>query len=74
MCVSDLSSCNLIGLASSLAIAVGENLTSNEVAILGAFFTAFADNLAIIATIKSRDEEQDTTQCPNRDRYKWDIF
>lgn len=65
MCFSDLSSCNLIGLASSLAIAVGEDLTSDEASILSAFFNAFADNLAIIAS---------TTQCPNRDRYKWDIF
>ena len=72
MCVSDLSSCNLIGLASSLAIAVGENLTSNEVAILGAFFTAFADNLAIIASTKARDESQNTTQCPKKNRPQWD--
>lgn len=56
MCFSNLSSCNLIALASSLAISVGENLTSDETAILAAFFTAFADNLAIIATTKARDE------------------
>lgn len=58
MCFSDLSSCNLIGLSSSLAIAIGEDLTANEASILAAFFTAFADNLAIIATTKARDEEQ----------------
>ena len=52
MCFSDLSSCNLIGLASSLAITVGETLTADEAAILAAFFTAFADNLAIIASTK----------------------
>ncbi len=57
MCFSDFSSCNLIGLASSLAITIGENLTANEAATLAAFFTAFADNLAIIATTKARDEE-----------------
>ena len=60
MCFSDLSSCNLIGLASSLAIAVGEDLTADEAAILSAFFTAFSDNLSIIATTKSRDETQNT--------------
>lgn len=60
MCFSDLSSCNLIGLASSLAIAVGEDLTADEAAILAAFFTAFADNLAIIATTKASDKSQDT--------------
>ncbi len=53
MCFSDFSSCNLIGLASSLAIHVGENLSADELAVLAAFFTAFADNLAIIATKKS---------------------
>lgn len=63
MCFSDLSSCNLIGLASSLAIAIGENLTADEAAILSAFFTAFADNLVIIATTKARDESQNTTKC-----------
>lgn len=56
MCFSDLSSYNLIGLASSLAISVSENLTSDDAAILAAFFTAFADNLAIIATTKAKDE------------------
>lgn len=60
MCFSDLSSCNLIGLASSLAIAVGEDLTADETAILAAFFTSFADNLAIIATTKASDKSQDT--------------
>ena len=53
MCFSDFSSCNLIGLASSLAIDVGEDLDADELAVLAAFFTAFADNLAIIAAKKS---------------------
>lgn len=53
MCFSYLSSCNLIALASSLAITISENLNSNEVTILSTFFTAFADNLAIIATTKN---------------------
>ena len=53
MCFSDFSSCNFIGLASSLAIAVGEDIDADELAVLAAFFTAFADNLAIIAAKKS---------------------
>lgn len=52
MCFSDLSSCNLIGLSSSLAIAIGEDLAAEELSILAASFTSFADNLAIIATKK----------------------
>lgn len=65
MCFSDLSSCNLIGLASSLAIAVGEDLTSDDASILSAFFNAFADNLAIIATKKSAEESNNSSSCPN---------
>ena len=58
MCFSDFSSCNLIGLASSLAISVGEEMDADELAILAAFFTAFADNLAIIAAKKSLEEKK----------------
>ena len=52
---SNLSSCELIGLASSLAIAIGENLSADGVASLAAFTTALGDNLAIIATQKSQN-------------------
>lgn len=58
MCFSDLSSCNLIGLASSLAIAIGNSLSSEEVGTLAAFTTALADNLAIIAIQKDKDNKQ----------------
>lgn len=56
MCLDDLSSCELIGLASSLAILIGENLNASESATLAAFLTALADNLAIIATVKAKEE------------------
>lgn len=52
---SDFSDCNLIGLASSLAISIGEDMNADELAVLAAFFTSFADNLAIIAAKKSLD-------------------
>ena len=58
MCFSDFSSCNLIGLASSLAISIGEDMYAYELAVLASFFTAFADNLAIIATKKSLEENK----------------
>lgn len=61
MCFSDLSSCNLIGLASSLAIAIGDGLDANEASILSAFLNSLADNLAIIATKKSIAESNDTS-------------
>lgn len=57
MCFSDFSSCNLIGLASSFAISIGEDMDADELAVLAAFFTAFADNLAIIAAKKSMEEK-----------------
>ena len=38
MCFSDLSGCSLIGLASSFAIAIGENSSADEVSTLAAFF------------------------------------
>lgn len=60
MCFSDLSSCNLIGLASSLAIAIGDNLTADEASILSAFLNSLADNLAIIATKKSIEESKES--------------
>ena len=47
---SNLSSCELIGLASSLAIAIGKNLSADDVASLAAFTTTLGDNLAIIAS------------------------
>ena len=55
MGLSNLSSWELIGLASSLAIAIGENLSADDVASLAAFTTALGDNLAIIATQKSQN-------------------
>ena len=55
MNISNLSGSNLIGLASSLAIAIGENLSADDVASLAAFTTTLGDNLAIIATQKSQN-------------------
>ena len=43
---------NLIGLASSLAILIADNLDTNDLSILAAFFTALGDNLALIATTR----------------------
>ena len=53
MSLEFISSSNLIGLSSSLSILISENLSADEISILAAFFTSFADNLAIIATKKA---------------------
>ena len=56
MCLDNLSSCELIGLASSFAIMIGKDLDAEQAATLSAFLTSLADNLAIIATVKANEE------------------
>lgn len=63
MCFSDLSSCNLIGLSSSLAISIGNSLSADEVTVLSTFLTSLADNLSIIATKKSLEEPTKSQTC-----------
>ena len=43
---------NLIGLASSLAILIGEQFDEDDLNVLAAFFTALGDNIAIITITK----------------------
>lgn len=49
MCISDFSNCELVTLASSLAIAMSNQLSNEDIIILSAFFTALGDNLAILS-------------------------
>ena len=49
MNISNLSGSNLIALASSLAVLISQDLTSDELGSLAAFFSALGDNLAILA-------------------------
>lgn len=49
MCLSDLSSCELLLLANNVALATSQNLDADETALLSAFLTSVADQLAIIA-------------------------
>lgn len=53
MCISEVSGCNLIGLASTLAIAISQDLTQDEITVLAAFFTSLGDNLALISAASS---------------------
>ena len=48
MNLSNLSGSNLIALASSLAVLISQDLTSDEIGSLAAFFSALGDNLALI--------------------------
>lgn len=49
---NNCSSCNLIGLASSLAILIGNEFDVEEINILAAFFSALGDNLGIIGATR----------------------
>ena len=49
MCISDFSNCELVALASSLAIAMSKQFSIEELIILSTFFTALGDNLAILS-------------------------
>ena len=59
MNLNNLSGYNIIGLASYISIFLGENLTADELALLAAFIVTLGDNLAILATTKSIDEEKE---------------
>lgn len=49
MCLDNLSGCELVGLASTLAISFANNLTPDELAKLGSFFTTLGDNLSLLS-------------------------
>lgn len=61
--MNEISGCNLVGLSSSLAILISQNLSSDDISILGAFFTTLGDNLALIATTQSSDSESKNINC-----------
>lgn len=49
MCISDFSSCELVTLASTLAIAFSNQFSNEDLIVLAAFFTTLGDNLAILS-------------------------
>ena len=53
MCLFDMSSCELLLLANDIALTASKNLDAEETALLAAFLTSVADQLAIIAIKKS---------------------
>lgn len=48
MCISDFSPCELITLSSSLALAISNQFSTEDTAVLAAFFTTLGDNLALL--------------------------
>ena len=52
---------NTSKIASSLAIAISNDLDSEQSGLLAAFLTAVADNLAIIAIQKAKEESNNSS-------------
>lgn len=50
-----------IVLASTLAIALGEELSSNDINILASFFAVLSDELALIAAVDACNSKNDNT-------------
>lgn len=53
--LNNLSGCEIITLANIIAIGISQNLTSDELAILGGFFTIIGDSLSTLAATNSND-------------------
>lgn len=49
MCLSEMSNVELLLLANNISLALSKNLDADETALLSAFLTTVADQLAIIA-------------------------
>ena len=49
LCISNLSNCELVALASSLAIAISNQVSKEDLLVLATFFTVIGDNLALLA-------------------------
>lgn len=53
MCLSDMSSCELLLLANDIALILSNKLDAEETALLAAFLTTVSDQLALIAIKKA---------------------
>ena len=51
--LNNLSGCEIITLANIIAIGISQNLTSDEMAIMGGFFTIIGDSLSTLAAASS---------------------
>lgn len=48
--LNNLSGSELVFLASTLAVYIGQGLSSDELSILGDFFSALGDNLSLLSS------------------------
>lgn len=64
--LTNFNRCEWIALASSLAIYIGQNVTANEAGILSNFFSALGDNLGIISSDATENNDDSTSpSCKN---------
>lgn len=56
-CLTNLSGCELVGLAGIIAISLSQNLSADETDILGNFFSALGSNLSTIAIAQATKED-----------------
>ncbi len=68
--LTNLSSCEWIALASSLAISIGQNITADEAGILSNFFSALGDNLGIISSENSNNNSNSNSNNDNNNNNK----
>ena len=57
--LNNLSGCEIVTLANIIAIGISQNLTSDEIALLGGFFTIIGDSLSTISVANDNN-------CSNR--------
>lgn len=52
-CLNNLNGCELVTLANTIAISISQNLSSEETALLGGFFTIIGDSLSTLSLTKN---------------------
>lgn len=56
MSLNDLSGCELVSLASLIAISISKKFSNEEISILAGLFTSIGDNLALLAISSPNDD------------------
>ena len=57
-CLNELSGCELVALANIITILISQNLDSDELALLGGFFTIIGDSLSALSLTNNCNNTQ----------------
>lgn len=63
MCLNNLSGCELVALASIIAIYISNEFSSDEVDVLGNFFSALGSNLSTIGSARAGNTSDTSDTC-----------